>query len=241
MEMRNIKPARGMGGMRETEARAVSSARAAAAQGASDVLSLAGIAEAELTPKLRQAILMLLGDADTLRCELRDARSRIAHLERLVDQDALMPVANRRAFMRELTRMMAFTQRYRTRASIVYFDVDGMKQINDANGHAAGDAVLVQVARVLVDNVRSTDVVGRLGGDELGVLLVQTDRELAERKAADLAVAIATHPLHWQGHALPVTVSYGVHAFSGGENADAALEAADRAMYAHKRRQKPAE
>ncbi len=84
----------------------------------------------------------------------------------------------------------------------------------------------------------NTDVVGRLGGDELGVLLVQTDRELAEQKAAQLAAAVAAQPLVWQGQEIPLGVSYGVYAFTGGENAGDALDAAYRAMYQAKRARK---
>jgi diguanylate cyclase (GGDEF)-like protein len=200
-----------------------------------DMLSLAGVADADLTPKLRQAMMGLLGEVEQLKRELAEARTRIGYLERLADEDPLMPVANRRAFVRELTRMMSFAQRYGTTASVVYFDINSLKQINDEYSHAAGDAALLQVARILVDNVRNTDVVGRLGGDELGVLLVQTDQALAEQKAAQLAAAVAAEPLLWQGREIRLSVAFGVHSFSGGENAGEAIDAADRAMYAAKR------
>lgn len=205
-----------------------------------EILSLAGVADTELTPKLRQALTGLLGEVEQLKRELSEARARIGYLERLADEDPLMPVANRRAFVRELTRMMSFTERYGTSASIVYFDINSLKQINDEYSHAAGDAALLQVARILVDNVRNTDVVGRLGGDELGVLLVQTDQPLAEQKAAQLATAIAAEPLLWQGRQIALGVAYGVYSFRGGENAGDALDAADRAMYAAKRRSQSA-
>ncbi|HEX7970140.1 MAG TPA: GGDEF domain-containing protein, partial [Stellaceae bacterium] len=143
---------------------------------------------------------------------------------------------NRRAFIRELTRMMSFAQRYGTAASIVYFDINSLKQINDRFSHAAGDAALLQVARVLIENVRTSDVVGRLGGDEIGVLLVQTDQDLAEQKADQLAAAVAAKPLAWQGQEIPLSVSYGVHSFDGSEKVDDAVNAADRAMYAAKRK-----
>ena len=190
--------------------------------------------EAGLAPGLRQALRDLRSEAEELRRDLRAARARIASLEKLVDEDPLMPVCNRRAFMRELTRMMAFTRRYGLPGSVVYFDVNNLKQINDAHGHAAGDAALVQVARVLVESVRATDVVGRLGGDEFGVLLVRTDRVLAEMKATELAAMVRMRPLQWQGESVPLSVSFGVHAFLGTENAGDVLDAADRAMYRHK-------
>ena len=201
-----------------------------------DPHTIAGIGEAALTPKLRQAIMGLLAEVDQLRRDLGEARARIGYLERLADEDPLMPVANRRAFVRELTRMMSFTQRYGSAASMVYFDINNLKQINDRLSHAAGDAALLQVARILAENVRSSDVVGRLGGDELGVLLVQTDQALAEQKAAQLAAAVAAKPLQFQGQSVELSVSYGVYSFNGSENAGDAIAAADRAMYAAKRR-----
>src|SRR5580658_2339744 len=200
-----------------------------------DILSLAGIAEAELTPKLRQALMGLLSEVEQLKRDLGEARARIGFLERLADEDPLMPVANRRAFVRELTRMMSFTRRYGASASVVYFDINNLKQINDGYSHAAGDAALLQVAQILVHNVRDTDVVGRLGGDELGVLLVQTDQALAGQKAGQLAAAIAAEPLLWHGREIRLGVAFGVYSFSGAENAGDAIDAADRAMYAAKR------
>jgi diguanylate cyclase (GGDEF)-like protein len=207
--------------------------------GFSDALAVLGFNEAELTPKLRRTLLSLVADAAELSHQLTEARARVAALEKLVDEDPLMPVCNRRAFVRELTRMMAFAGRYGVSASLVYFDVNNMKQINDAHGHAAGDAVLMRVAQILVESVRATDVVGRLGGDELGVLLVQSNKALADRKATELAALVERRPISWQGRKVPVSVAFGTYAFRGGENANAVLDAADRAMYRRKTEREP--
>jgi diguanylate cyclase (GGDEF)-like protein len=184
---------------------------------------------------LRQEVEQLAAERDRLREELARARSRIASLERLADEDALTPVANRRAFVRQLTRMIAFSRRYNVPASVVYFDVNNMKHINDTHGHPAGDAALRRVATVLRDNVRSSDIVGRLGGDEFGVILAQTDEVQASSKAASLAEAIAAEPLLWGEAVIPVSAAYGVYAFAGGDDPQRAIEAADRAMYEQKR------
>ena len=185
--------------------------------------------------ELAEIVARLAAERDHLREELARARHRIASLERLADEDALTPVANRRAFVRQLTRVIAYTHRYGVPASLVYFDVNNMKRINDEHGHDAGDAALRHIATVLRANTRSSDVVGRLGGDEFGVILAQTDAEQAHRKAAVLAQAIAAEPLHWHEVAIAVTAAYGVHAFSGADNPRTAIEAADRAMYERKR------
>jgi diguanylate cyclase (GGDEF)-like protein len=210
-------------------------ARKTTADETCEILARAGITESDLTPSLRQIVRALLGDVEQLRHELNEARMRIGYLERLADEDPLMPIANRRAFLRELARMMSFAQRYGTSASVVYFDINDLKRINDQFSHAAGDAALQQVARALVENVRNTDIVGRLGGDEFGVLLLQTDQSIAEQKAAQLANTIAARPLFWYGQGITLSVAYGVYSFRGSENASDALDAADRAMYEVKR------
>ena len=191
----------------------------------------AGIPDSEL----RKILTEMAAERDRLREELVKARGRIASLERLADEDSLTPVANRRAFVRQLTRMIAFTHRYGVPASVVYFDVNNMKQINDAHGHPAGDAALRHIANVLRENIRGSDIVGRLGGDEFGVILAQTDEAQAHAKAAALAEAIAERPLCWSEFRIPVTAAYGVYAFQGSDDPQHAIEAADRAMYQQKR------
>jgi diguanylate cyclase (GGDEF)-like protein len=229
MEIRDTKP------VRAAASRNVEARTSAVSNESDEILARAGVAESDLTPSLRQIVLGLLGEVEQLRRELSEARTRIGYLERLADEDPLMPIANRRAFLRELTRMMSFAQRYGTSASIIYFDINNLKRINDQFSHAAGDAALQQVVRVLVENVRNTDVVGRLGGDEFGVLLVQTDQQLADEKAAHLAAAVAARPFFWHGQEITLGVAYGVYSSHGGENASDALDAADRAMYEAKR------
>ncbi len=197
--------------------------------------AVAGIPENELTPRVKAAINRLLEEVQNMREELDQAKRRIAYLERLSDEDPLLPLVNRRAFVRELGRFMSFAERYDAPGVVVYFDVDGMKGINDTHGHAAGDEVLRHVAEVLIEHVRESDVVGRLGGDEFGVILAQVDEETARHKAQELIDAIISTPVNWKGHELRVSVAYGLHRFAGGEEIDDMLSAADRAMYINKR------
>ena len=106
-----------------------------------------------------------------------------------------MPIYNRRAFVRELTRVISMTERYGQPSSIIFLDVDGLKKINDRHGHGAGDVALLSVADRLLLNVRESDIVGRLGGDEFGVILFNADGETALAKAAALTENIAAHPI----------------------------------------------
>lgn len=199
-----------------------------------DVASVMGVPDTELTPKVRAALGQLMSEVHRLREELEQAKKRVGFLEELSDQDPLVPVVNRRAFVRELSRFMAYSERYSVPGSVLYFDVNGMKHVNDTYGHSVGDAVLKHVAEVLLRNLRSSDVVGRLGGDEFGVILMQASLEYGEQKGAELAQAIVDTPLDHQGSLLEIGISVGVHAFASGEQVDDALQAADKKMYAHK-------
>ena len=210
-------------------------APAAASAEAADTATVAGIPEAELTPKVRAALEQLMSEVHRLREELELAKRRIQHLEDLADLDALVPVANRRAFVRELSRLMAFAERYGAPGSVIYFDINGMKEINDTFGHNAGDAAIRHVSEILLRNVRGSDVVGRLGGDEFGVILTQSDHSTAAAKADALAAAITEAPLAWEGQVIDIEISFGSYSFAGTEGVDEALAAADRAMYEHKR------
>ncbi|MGH7035981.1 MAG: GGDEF domain-containing protein [Stellaceae bacterium] len=197
------------------------------------ILARAGLSEAALTPVAKRTLGALAASRGSRR-ELNAALSRIGVLERLVGDDQPVPVRSRRAFLRELARMAAFADRYGMPASLVYFDIEDMKGINGRHGHGAGDAVLEEIGRVLVEHVRMSDMVGRLGGDEFGVLLMRTDASLAERKAQELAAAIAKQPIAWQGKSLSVGVAFGIYAVIEKESASGMLGAAARALRSRK-------
>jgi diguanylate cyclase (GGDEF)-like protein len=197
--------------------------------------SVLGIPESEFTPRVRDAIMTLMGEVDSLRRELQATRSRLDEAERNADQDQLLPLLNRRAFVRELTRYIAFAGRYGTPASLIYFDLNGFKSVNDTFGHAGGDAALKNFAEVLSGNVRDSDCVGRLGGDEFGVLLSHADQDQAHKKADILAEKLRAAPAQWNGRAIPLSFAYGAFELKAGDDADDAMARADEAMYAHKR------
>lgn len=211
--------------------------------GADDMSQAIGIPPQEMTPNVRKAIVRLLDELERLRVELSETRSRIEYLERLADQDALAPVANRRAFMRELGRTIAYSSRHKIDSSVVYFDLNKMKQINDRYGHAIGDAALLHVASILLKRVRNSDLIGRLGGDEFGLIMPNSDREGAVAKATRIAQEIGSTPISAEGRPLLIdgeqifiAVSFGVHHVAAEDDATSALAKADKAMYVHKRR-----
>jgi diguanylate cyclase (GGDEF)-like protein len=206
-----------------------------------DPVSVLGLPEKELTPSVRTALRHLIEEVGALRQERGFTQSRLAELEQLANEDALAPIGNRRAFLRDLARTIGYVERYGAACSLLYFDLDGLKAINDTFGHAAGDAALIHVAEVLLAHTRSSDVIGRLGGDEFGVLLTRADETAAHGKAEQLSDAVACTQLSWNGQIIPISVAFGAHRLVAGEEPQVALAAADRAMYRHKRdRARPA-
>lgn len=199
-----------------------------------DTASVMGIPAEEMTPKVRNAIMTLMEEVERMRRDLDQAKRQINELEQLADRDSLVPMSNRRAFVRELSRMISFAERYQVPTSLVYFDVNDLKHINDTLGHAAGDAALKHVADVILSNIRDSDVSARLGGDEFAVVLPNAQEDAAHAKAVSLADAIHDTPFVWQEHSLNIKVAHGAYSFRPGEDAAKALEEADRKMYAHK-------
>jgi diguanylate cyclase (GGDEF)-like protein len=205
-----------------------------------DSAAFLGISETEMTPAVQGAVQTLLTEIDDLRGEVGRLKGRLAEVEATADRDALTPLLNRRALVRELGRIRTFAQRYGSAASLVYFDLDGLKSVNDRFGHAAGDACLQAVAERLLANVRDSDVVGRMGGDEFAVILVQADQATAEAKAASLARAIEAEPLQFGDWSAPLHVSFGVREITQDLEPEALIAEADTAMYVRKRERRSA-
>jgi diguanylate cyclase (GGDEF)-like protein len=130
---------------------------------------------------------------------------------------------------------MSQADRYGHDSSVVYIDLNDFKEINDTYGHSAGDKALKHVADVILANIRDSDVVGRFGGDEFGIILDKSNADKAREKAEMLRRAILSSPRVWNDTRIDVHVAFGVYTFSGTEDAGHALAAADRDMYAHKR------
>lgn len=217
--------------------RASEASSASAHSEVSTEIAVAGIPEGELTPRVQQAIVTLMAEVSRLRDELHRRNDRIDELERLADEDPLTQVYNRRAFVREVTRFADYAERYDTPSSILFFDVNELKVINDTYGHDAGDAALVHVAQSLRTQIRGSDTVGRLGGDEFGVLLVNADAADAQAQGQRLAEGVQKELVAMGDSSRKVSVAWGWHTIEPGIDVSEALRAADAKMYRQKRGQ----
>jgi diguanylate cyclase (GGDEF)-like protein len=169
-----------------------------------------------------------------LRAQLARALERIDELQASADTDFLLDIPNRRGFERELHRSVAYIKRYHASGALIVLDVDRLKPVNDAFGHAAGDEVLKAIVAVLLCHVRSSDVIGRLGGDEFALLLWNLSETDARAKAAALEEAVDRLTFVFRGHTVRAGASAGVAILGPHAEAGRALEEADSAMYVRK-------
>ena len=165
---------------------------------------------------------------------MAQALKQIDELQARADTDFLLDILNRRGFERELHRSIAYIKRYHASGGLIVLDVDRLKPINDAFGHAAGDEVLKEIVAVLRRHVRTSDVIGRLGGDEFAVLLWNLSETDAHAKAAALEQAVDRLAFMFRGRSVTAGASAGVAVLGPHAEAGKALEEADRAMYVRK-------
>jgi diguanylate cyclase (GGDEF)-like protein len=157
-------------------------------------------------------------------------RRRSRELESQANTDALTGLGNLRHLQKQIANMLELQKRYGHPFGLLLMDIDGLKRVNDAHGHPAGDRVLMQVAMALRRSIRSVDVAARLGGDEFCVLAPEQEAEAATTLAQRLATAVEEEVA---GPDEPqVGLSIGVVSCPGhGEDAETLIDAADRAMY----------
>ena len=156
-------------------------------------------------------------------------------VDRRARTDALTGLYNRMHFGEQLQRTLGEADRFNQPVSLVLVDVDHFKMVNDTWGHEAGDAVLKHVARILQEGVRSVDVCVRYGGEEIAMLLAQTDSgravEVAERLRARIAATVVRHA----GAEIAVTASFGVATYPATVKVrDQLFPEADKALYSAK-------
>lgn len=180
------------------------------------------------------SVTALLAENERLKRELAVARARVGELEARADVDPLLDILNRRGFERELKRALSHVKRYGTQAALMFVDLDGFKGINDRYGHAAGDVLLKAVARELIGHVRASDVVGRIGGDEFGIIIWRVEEPQASAKARQLEAMIARIGITHGRSQISVAASVGIAPLVEDSNPADVIAAADQAMYARK-------
>lgn len=158
-------------------------------------------------------------------------------LERLAQTDSLTGVASRGSFQHALQRSIQEAERSNGHLVLALLDVDHFKQVNDRWGHDAGDMALQHICQILQQRLRVTDFLGRLGGEEFGLLLRHTDSAGAQPLVETLRNQIAEHPLEYDGQQIALSATFGLAAWPGdGRSAAELYRSADRRLYSGKQR-----
>ncbi|QDQ29076.1 sensor domain-containing diguanylate cyclase [Chitinimonas arctica] len=163
----------------------------------------------------------------------RELEANLRKLTLLANQDELTGLMNRRRLMEKLAEECARARRFQQPLGLVMLDLDHFKAVNDQWGHGAGDTVLLNTGKTILQTLRETDSAGRYGGEEFCLLLPATNLDGAATVAEILRGRLAGHPREPGSAPSHVTASFGVSATEAGETARAAvlLETADRALY----------
>jgi two-component system cell cycle response regulator len=183
-------------------------------------------------------LLARVGAHQKLARTIRELQASRQLLQEQATTDPLTSLKNRRAFAELGIRHFALAQRHDTELSVVMFDIDHFKRINDTYGHPAGDQVLIRVTQILTAKTRTGDVVARVGGEEFAMLLPNTKRAGAALLADRIRAAIQQNECVLAGQTVVVTASAGVAAYGldGEESLERLVEIADKRLYVAKQR-----
>ena len=175
-----------------------------------------------------------VGMISDLQRQLGAQRERIVYFESLATRDSLTGLLNRRGLDEQLRRLLATARRHDERGVVIFADLDRFKAVNDTMGHHAGDAMLRHVADLLSANVRESDIVARIGGDEFVVALVKTVPEEAESRALRLQMLVNNSNFEFAGADVPVRASFGFAPYGAGDNPLEVFSRAEAEMYKNK-------
>lgn len=198
---------------------------------------IASVLRLELTRRVSELVeanSRLRGDLAAAQDRLEAQCAALVRLSAESRHDCLTQLPNRRAFDERVVELFGRNKRYHESFVMVIFDVDRFKSFNDNYGHAAGDAVLAAIAKVISERRRSTDFVARIGGEEFAILLTHTTLRQSEQCVDGYRKAIESTSLRTSDLSLRVTASFGAAELLADENASGVKERADQALYAAK-------
>ena len=186
----------------------------------------------QLEAEVRERTNELTRTNGELQSEIERRKALEGHLRDMAVTDSLTGIFNRRKFDETLADELGRARRYKTSLSLLMFDIDRFKKINDASGHLVGDAVLRTLGQFITDKIRSQDVFARYGGEEFVILAPGTNAEGCAKLAEKLREAIEQHIFPEAG---PVTCSFGVTEFRQDDSAESFIRRADVALYRAKK------
>lgn len=198
----------------------------------------------KLTPLQKNALAVLSRQIIAqleLRLKIAELEEMEARLRNLSVRDDLTNLYNRRGFFANSRQLVKLARRTDSPISVIYIDVDGLKQVNDEHGHERGSEMILDAANILKENFRDSDVVARLGGDEFAIFLINSSRNYVERAVERLHLKVENfNKNHEKPYKLSLSIGYASNYRIGDTEISELLEKADQAMYREKRKKKDA-
>ncbi len=179
-----------------------------------DFASVMGIRGKELTPRVHEALTLVMNEFDKVRWELEVSHQHEGRLQNLADMHAFLPVLNRRALYAQITRLAEHAVRTETEAALIYLEIENFGALRKEYGPSASDLVLEQIADVIVANLREIDVAGEIGGGAFVLIQSLSSLKEATEKASAITAALATNPPAVNGAAVHVDQAISVCALT---------------------------
>lgn len=188
-----------------------------------DAASVLGLPAEKVTPEVLASLLPVLAELERLRGKSEQADRRQAWLEQQSDRHSVVPCLTRRAFIRELDGYLGSGG-----GVVALVQVAGVEALRQLHGLAAGEGALRHICATIIGALRTTDVVGCLGGSDFAILLPGADLAQARAKFDEIIAHMTASPYVWLGQRIPLQPAYGLHVLAMAEEAEQAVAAADR-------------
>jgi len=191
-----------------------------------EAFAIGGLLAGNLDPKVSHALERLASQIDRLRAEVELARGREAYFKELLEQHSFLPISGRREFFREITHILSHMEGLKSPVlSVLHLaNGDGIRQ---QFGRGALDGALVQVSKIIDQNLHPTDVVGNLGGNDFGIVLMAGDLKLARGRVQQMVDATTSQPYLWRSESVTLQIVTGMAVLDGLMTPETALNAAD--------------
>ncbi|HEY4635926.1 MAG TPA: GGDEF domain-containing protein [Rhodospirillales bacterium] len=193
-----------------------------------EAFAVDGMLATSMTPEIQKIVDGLVRQIEPLRAEVERARGREAHFKELAEKHSFLPVPGRREFLRELAHVLNNMQHLTPPPNLAVLHIANADELRRRDGRQALDGLLSHVCQVLDGMLHPTDVVGSLGGNDFGVILLVGNGDRAHAKAREMEDAVHNTPFTGAGGPFAIEAVTGVATLASASNADAALVAADR-------------
>lgn len=202
----------------------------------SDKFSELGIPQGDITPAVSIAISGLLEHIEQMNSAILELSRQLEKMQGLVDVEVSPAIPNRNAFVNKLNWSTAMFKRHNQPITCAIFRINNFDDIEGSYGISAGSTAISHSANLLTQGLRDTDFLARISRNEFGCIMFFADYENARRKCRDLCNLMIGHPLGWNNKAVDISLSFGAHLITSGDNAEKAILAARNALHVEDKR-----